>query len=189
MRRFAAVSAAALAVGVAVSTRGRRLDERAFALINAERGPRADAVLAGITELGSIWASVGAAGVLVASGNRRAAVRGLAAASTAWAAGQALKKVFLRERPYLANESGTRLLIGPPNGTSWPSSHPAVLVAFVTAAGSELGLGRLARGSLDALSGAVGLSRVYLGVHYPGDVVGGLLLGRAIGDLWSSPRG
>jgi undecaprenyl-diphosphatase len=180
------LSAAALAVGVAVSRgRARRLDERAFAAINAGRGPRVDAASTGITELGSIWASVGAAAVLAAGGRRRAAVRGLAAASTAWVAGQGLKKVFLRDRPYLANAEGTRLLIGRPNGTSWPSSHPAVLLAFVTAAGDALELGRVARGSLDALSAAVGLSRVYLGVHYPGDVVGGLLLGRAIGEAWS----
>jgi membrane-associated phospholipid phosphatase len=188
--RIAALSAAAVAVGVTVTRgRGRELDEDLFKRLNAGRGPRTDAFFSGITELGSIWASVGAAAVLAATGERRAAARGLVAASAAWLAGQGLKRAFVRARPYLADEDATRLLIGRPRGTSWPSSHPAVVLAFTTAAGRELGLGPASRAGLTALSAGVGLSRIYLGVHYPGDVVGGLLLGRAIGDASSSGRG
>ncbi|MGZ4109873.1 MAG: hypothetical protein ACXVP7_09340, partial [Actinomycetota bacterium] len=79
--RVAALSAAAVAVGVAVTRRrGRELDEDLFKRLNAGRGPRADAFFSGITELGSIWASVGAAAALGAAGERRAAARGLVAA-------------------------------------------------------------------------------------------------------------
>jgi membrane-associated phospholipid phosphatase len=187
--RVAALSTAALAVGIAATRgAGSLLDARAFRALNAERGSRSDAFFSAITELGSIWASVGAAAVLGAVGERRAAARGLAAASSAWAAGQALKRVVRRDRPYLADVAGTRLVIERPRGTSWPSSHPAVLLAFTTAAGRVLGLGTAPRIGLIVLAGAVGFSRIQLGVHYPGDVVGGLLMGRAIGDAWSGAR-
>lgn len=179
----------ALAVGALTSAGpGRDLDVEAFGAGNRDRGPAADRFLRGVTELGSIWASVGAASVLAAAGRRRAATHGLAAVSLAWVAGQGLKRLFLRPRPYDAGLPGMTLRIGPPNGTSWPSSHPAVLLAFVTVASRELGASRGARRALDLLAGAVGLSRVYVGVHYPSDVAGGLLLGKGVAAALTRTR-
>jgi undecaprenyl-diphosphatase len=161
-----------------------RADHRVFGAINAARGRGVDRLFAGVTELGSIWASAGAGAALAVAGHRRAAARGLAAAGAMWSIGQGLKRVFGRPRPYDTFPVGRfRLLIGKPQGTSWPSSHPAVLLAFVTAASYELGFDPSADRALLALAGLVGVSRVALGVHFPSDVVGGLLLGRAVGLL------
>ena len=110
---------------------GRELDVEAFRRGNRGRGSVADRFFRGVTELGSIWASVGAAAVLATAGHRKAAGRGLAAASVTWLAGQGLKRVFGRPRPYDADLEGMTLRIGRPNGTSWPSSHPAVLLSFL----------------------------------------------------------
>jgi undecaprenyl-diphosphatase len=179
--RAAGLCCAALAVGAwSAAGRGRELDRTAFRALNRDRGPAADALFHGVTELGSIWASVGASAVLAAGGRRRAALRGLAAAGGAWLAGQGLKKLVRRPRPYVADRDGTRLLIGPPRATSWPSSHPAVLLAFTTVAARELGAGPVGRRALDALGLVVGASRNHVGVHYPADVVGGVLLGKAV---------
>jgi membrane-associated phospholipid phosphatase len=184
--RVAGLAGAALASGIIASTEmGKRLDLLAFRTLNRDRGRWADRFFGGITELGSIWASVGAAGGLAATGRRGAAARGLAAASAAWLLGQGLKKAVLRPRPYEADPRGSNLRAYPPRATSWPSSHPAVLLAFVIVAGRRLGLGRRVRTALSGLSGAVGLSRTYLGVHYPSDVIGGLLLGWAVGEALS----
>lgn len=187
--RAAGLAGAAVAAGVASSGGGGAdLDERAFRAVNRGHGPRADGFFLGVTELGSIWASVAAGAVLVAAGRRPAAAKAMTAASAAWLIGQGLKKVFDRPRPYEATPDGVRSMIGPPAGASWPSTHPAVLLAFVTVAGRELGLSRRARAALAGLGGTVAASRVYLGVHYPADVAGGLLLGRAVADALSADR-
>lgn len=183
---------AALLVGGALALaavtargRGRALDDRLFAWANTSmQHPLLDRLFGGVTELGSLWASIAAAGVLAAGGRRRTARDALAAAGVTWAIGQGLKKLWRRARPYDA-DGPFRLLIGKPQGTSWPSSHPMVLLAFATVAARDLELGPASRAALHALAGTVAASRVYLGVHYPADVAGGLLLGRAVADAWS----
>lgn len=189
LMRSAAWTLAALGVGVASSSgRGRELDETTFKLVNAERGPTSDRVFSAITELGALAAAGAAAGVLAAAGHRRAAGKAAAAAGAAWLVGQGMKRIWNRPRPYHADPDGTRLLIGRPVATSWPSSHPLVVLAFSAVAARELGLGAGARGGLGALAGVVGYSRSALGVHYPSDVLGGLLLGLAIADAISPRR-
>ena len=186
--RTAALGALALGLAfVTVRGRGRAADERLFAKVNTGmQSPSRDRFFRGVTELGSLWASGAAAATMAVAGRRREAANALSAAVVTWAAGQGLKKAFRRLRPYEVEGNDHRLLIDRPAGASWPSSHPAVLLTFTTVAARSLGLGSGARTGLGLLAGAVGFSRVYLGVHYPADVAGGLLLGRALADAWTS---
>jgi membrane-associated phospholipid phosphatase len=168
---------------------GERGDLAAFRAVNRGHGRAADALLGGLTELGSITSPAVGSAVVALGGRRPTALRAAGAAGTTWLLGQGLKRLYLRSRPYDRLPEVVRLLIGRPRGTSWPSSHPAVLVAFLTVAGEELGLSRAERAALNAVAAVVGLSRVYLGVHYPSDVVAGLLLGRAVGLAWLAAGG
>jgi membrane-associated phospholipid phosphatase len=187
--RAVALGGAALAVGAWSSAGpGRERDLEAFREGNRDRGPAADRLLRGVTELGSIWASVGAAAVLAATGRRRAAARGLAAASITWLAGQGLKRMVGRPRPYDADLDGMHLRIERPNGTSWPSSHPAVLLSFLTVTSRDLGVGPTGRAALDGLAATIGTSRVYVGVHFPSDVAGGILLGKSVAAAFDGDR-
>jgi membrane-associated phospholipid phosphatase len=187
--RGAALAAAAAGIGYAAlaTDRGRRTDADLFEVVNRGHGPLLDSGFAAITELGSLYAVGSAAGVLAAAGRPGPAVRAATAAGATWVLGQVVKKVVDRPRPYVADPDGTRAMIAPPMGTSWPSSHPAVLTAFTTVAGREISAGPLARAGLAALGVKVAASRVYLGVHFPSDVASGLLMGRAVAAIW--PRG
>ncbi len=187
-RRWFPMVAAAGALGIAVVSargRGQALDRRLFRLVNRARGPLPDALFRGVTEFGSIWASGGAAGTLIVRKRRREAADAFGAALTMWGLGQVLKKAIGRPRPYAALQD-FRLMISRPRGTTWPSSHPAVVLTFVTVAARDLDLSAPLKAGVVALPVLVAVSRVYLGVHFPADVAGGLLLGRAVGDAWSA---
>jgi membrane-associated phospholipid phosphatase len=186
--RWAPALAGAGALAIAVVSahgRGRAVDRKLYRRLNRGSGRLADASFKSLTELGSIWASVGASVALVRARRRREAVDALGAAAAMWLLGQALKKVWRRPRPYRSLE-GVRLLIAEPAGTTWPSSHPAVLLAFVTVAARDLDASQGVKVATAGLASVVGFSRVYLGVHFPSDVAGGLLLGRGVADLWTA---
>jgi undecaprenyl-diphosphatase len=89
----------------------------------------------------------------------------------------ALQFLALRPRP-----ENVRLLQAMPNFPAFPSGHAAA--AFGTAVVLGLSLRRL-RWWAVALTGAalIALSRVYLGHHYPSDILGGAALGASVGAV------
>lgn len=87
-----------------------------------------------------------------------------------------LKDALDRARPAVA-EPGISALVPIPADASLPSGHAATAAA---AAGVVALLHPRLRLPLAALVALIGLSRVYLGVHYPSDVLAGLALGLAI---------
>jgi undecaprenyl-diphosphatase len=180
---------AACGVGAAATSTHKitLVDREVFDAVNAGHGPQADLVFTTLTELGSMYAAGAAAMTLFALGRRREAIRAMAATSVTWILLQGMKKAVDRPRPLDADPRTTRQLIARPTGQSWPSSHPAVLTTFTRMAARELGVGVVGRVGLGAVDATVAVSRVYLGVHYPSDVISGVLIGRAVARVW--PRG
>jgi undecaprenyl-diphosphatase len=64
-----------------------------------------------------------------------------------------------------------------PTSSSFPSGHAASAAAFSGVIGRTIPELRV---PVDALAGSVSFSRVYTGVHFPGDVLAGWLLGRGV---------
>ncbi len=113
---------------------------------------------------------------------RRLPLAFLAAASAAGAASLVvgvLKETFDRARPPVA-DPGLGSLVSIPDNPSFPSGHSAT--AFAAATAVAVLCPRLRPFAL-AIAAAVALSRVYLRVHFPLDVVAGSLLGACVGGL------
>jgi undecaprenyl-diphosphatase len=167
----AGLFAGACAIGVAVTNHPEiaEADQDLFDAINAGH------------------ASGAAAASMFAVGRGRTAARAFGATCATWLLLQGMKKLVDRPRPLDADPDTTRQLVARPNGMSWPSSHPAVLTTFTRVAARDLSLGAVGRAGLSTLDATVATSRVYLGVHYPSDVLSGLLVGRAVARVW--PRG
>ena len=88
-----------------------------------------------------------------------------------------LKPLFGRVRPFVLNPAAA-LLVPPPLDASFPSGHTAASFAAVAAlkvSGSPLWKPAL------GLAAVIAFSRLYLYVHWPSDVLGGALLGAAVG--------
>lgn len=123
-----------------------------------------------------LWLAIGLASWLFGGRyGRRAALRGLfAIAITSFVTNIVAKLLWRRKRPDLGEVPQIRRLARLPTSTSFPSGHAASAFAFATGVALEkpaLGIPLL------GVATAVAYSRVYVGVHYPSDVVAGAAIG------------
>jgi undecaprenyl-diphosphatase len=99
-------------------------------------------------------------------------------AATSAIANVAMKLTVRRRRPDRVVPEGRRLK--QPGSSSFPSGHAASAAAFSGVIGREVPQLWL---PVNALAATVAFSRVYTGVHYPGDVLAGWLLGKSVAGV------
>ena len=124
-----------------------------------------------------LWLGIAAGiGVIGHQRGRRAAIEGaLAIGATSAAVNLGIKPIARRRRPDRASPTADDArFVSMPKSTSFPSGHAASAFAFAYAVGRHLpGLAVPIR----LLAGGVAYSRVHTGVHYPGDVAIGSIVG------------
>ncbi len=98
--------------------------------------------------------------------------------------GNELKNAIMRMRPCKALED-VRLLVGCTSSGSLPSNHAANSFSYASTLFylTRNRIGIVGRLYPLALASLVALSRVYVGVHYPSDIIAGALLGTTVSLL------
>ncbi len=132
-------------------------------------------------EHGGCWLALGGAGAVIERDpdRRRRWRRGVRIVAAAYVLNQAVKLAVRRRRPELPELPPLTPTV---SRLSFPSAH-----ATTSFAAARAFKGLVPAGILYAAAAAFGLSRPYLGVHYPTDVLAGAVLGTVVADLW--PRG
>lgn len=149
-------------------------DEPMMRLAQGATGPEADGIFLVLSAVGFAWgvipADILAVALLVLRNRYREATFAALATGGAGLLNFAAKHTFRRERPSLWNSIAPEATYSFPSGHAMTSSAlAAVLVALAWPTRLRIPVVVLASGFVFA----VGLSRVYLGVHYPSDVLAG----------------
>ncbi|MFE9768638.1 bifunctional phosphatase PAP2/diacylglycerol kinase family protein [Streptomyces sp. NPDC005808] len=169
------------------------LDLRLFWRVAGSRFPAADPALRRLSRAadhGRLWFGAAAALALVGGRTaRRAAVRGTGSLALAsLTVNTVVKWSARRPRPVLDHVPSIRHLRRQPHTTSFPSGHSASAAAFAAGVALEsTGYGAL----VAPVAASVAFSRVYVGVHYPGDVLAGIAIGAGAAALtcrWWPPH-
>ena len=173
----------ALAISLVWSV-GQRLDAWVFLVFNL-RGSRPiwlDRVMTGFTQLGSGVATLGIALVFFLAGYRLLAYQLALGTVTLWLVVELLKFLVHRSRPFIrltqARIVGLRAI-----GRSFPSGHTSQVFFIATLTAQHFHASLWVVLLLYAIALLVGITRMYVGAHYPRDVLAGAILGSAWGLL------
>ncbi len=161
------------------------LDARGRAAASGIGGGTALQILLAIEDLAGTIAMIAVtaalAGAMLLKGHRRAAIFTVAVMLVASGATTGLKLLVARQRPEWQNLDELF------ESKAFPSGHASAITAFagvvivlVTMLVRRKGIRRVLGTVMILVAVVVGLDRIYLGRHFPSDVVGGALLGAAV---------
>ncbi len=152
----------------------RGIDERTLRWARTRghtpRAERAVGRFSRIGEQGAVWLAIGAGGWALDSSRRARWARATGVVAGTFTLNTTIKLIVRRPRPQLP---GLPALTTTPTQLSFPSAHASTSFAGARVY-TRLGL---PAPPLYALAALLAASRLYLGVHYPSDILAGALLG------------
>lgn len=172
-----------LAISLVWST-GQSIDAWGFLLFNFH-GPKPiwlDRAMAGFTLLGSGLSALGFGFILLLFGNHLLALDLVLGTLTLWILVELLKLLFHRSRPYV-HLIQARIIGRQAIGRSFPSGHTSQAFFLAATLIQYAHPGAWGAFLLYAAASIVGVTRMYVGAHYPRDVLAGAILGSVWGLL------
>lgn len=162
---------------------GQRLDARVFVFFNLRGYPAwLDRGMWFATQLGSMLAAAIAALLLYVLHYQRLAIEIVIGTLTLWLLVELVKALSDRDRPFLTLDQA-RVIGWRERGDSFPSGHTTQVFFLTALLIHYFQLGILAAAALYAIAALVGFTRIYVGAHYPRDVIAGMVLGSVWGLL------
>lgn len=167
-----------------VWTTGQKIDAWAFLFFNL-RGSRPiwlDRVMSGFTQIGNGITALGIALVLFLVGDRILAYDLILSTITLWLLVELVKFIVHRSRPFI-RLTQTRIIGHQAVGRSFPSGHTSQVFLLATLFTQHFHPALWVAFLLYTIVAFVGITRMYVGAHYPRDVLAGAILGSAWGLL------
>jgi len=163
---------------------GQRLDTWIFLFFNLRGYHRKwlDRVMWLATQVGNMVTAFLLAGLFFVLNYRSLAGEVILGTLTLWLLVEIIKALTDRARPFLDLEE-TRIIGWRERGRSFPSGHTAQTFFLMTLLSHRFQLGMGGIVALYAVAALVGFTRMYVGAHYPRDVIGGAVLGSVWGIL------
>jgi undecaprenyl-diphosphatase len=158
----------------------RKIDRRVFDMVATWHSPLLDRTMPELSVVATksrLWMGIAALlAILGGAKGRRTAIEGMVAIGVnSFVVNVPFKSAVRRKRP--TDEVPEERRLAKPESYSFPSGHTASAAAFSGVVGRAYP--KLSP-PISALAAMVGFSRVYTGVHYPGDVLGGWIVGRGV---------
>jgi membrane-associated phospholipid phosphatase len=163
---------------------GQRLDAWVFLSFNM-RGSRPlwlDQIMLGFTQIGNGFITLAIAVILFLASERFLAYELILGTLTLWLVVVLVKFLIHRSRPFI-RLAQARVVGYRPLGRSFPSGHTSQVFFMATLIAQHFHASVWVVFLLYAVALLVGITRMYIGAHYPRDVLAGAILGTAWGLL------